>query len=573
MKYVKSICMIVLTALLFTSAVSIGQARTRLLSPVDNEIHETGVMRCIKHNDKEFFIIEVEGVDHFIRPIKGYYPINLDKFDEEFKQDGLEVEFTGRLHIISFISRDGISVFLQHGVLPIYLHTITKVVNEPKLTFDIKIEDEFLIKDSIPVQAILKNIGEESVKVSEMNLKVQTLDFLINTPDGEILHYIGDVERRMPDVVELTSNEELTYEVEDITVESIFGPEKGIGYEFINGDYSIKGVYVSGEHSDVEQIDIVIDEFTSKEYNFKITKNEPDPETFELILSTDPLFEIPNTVFKLNPEPIDINTPTDGKIHAIYEAETTVEIIVTESYEDYLFDYWSGNEKESSENPLKAIVLIDADKTLTAHFLKQEEPENIPPAAKFYFEPEDPMIYQAITFISKSFDEDGEIVSIQWDFGDGVSSDDKDIVLHSYENEGTYSVCLKVIDDKGASDTYCQDIKVNGFDPEENGTIHGHVLTFEYVDIDVFGNSRTVPKPIPVEDALVVAISIDTEIDNERYETKTDSDGYFKIKDVKPGLYEISAEKYGYDCKPQILKVSPGEESEPIKILMKPNLL
>jgi hypothetical protein len=161
-----------------------------LLSPVNNEIQDTGVMKSIEHKNKEFFIIEVEGADPFLKPIKAYYPINLDEFGEEFKQDGLEVEFTGKLHIISFISRDGISNFLQYGVIPIYLHTVKKVVDEPKLLFDISLENELLIKDTILVQASLMNIGEQNVKVSEMNLKAQTLDFLINTPDGEILDYI-----------------------------------------------------------------------------------------------------------------------------------------------------------------------------------------------------------------------------------------------------------------------------------------------------------------------------------------------------------------------------------------------
>jgi hypothetical protein len=210
----------------------------------------------------------------------------------------------------------------------------------------------------------------------------------------------------------------------------MFGHEKGIGYEFINGDYTIKGVYISGNNNGNNNIDIIVDEFTSKDYDFKIIKDEPDPETFELILLTDPLFEIPNTVFKLNPEPLDINTPIDGKIHIVYEAETTVEIIVAENYQDYLFNHWSGNERKSSENPLKAMLLMYADKTLTAHLSKQEEPDNIPPGAKFYYKPNNPMIHQAITFISKSFDLDGEIVSYQWDFGDGVSSAGKDIVLH-----------------------------------------------------------------------------------------------------------------------------------------------
>ncbi len=50
---------------------------------------------------------------------------------------------------------------------------------------------------------------------------------------------------------------------------------------------------------------------------------------------------------------------------------------------------------------------------------------------------------------SKSVDEDGEIVSYSWDFGDGEKGD-KETEIHKYSNPGEYIVALSVTDDKGA---------------------------------------------------------------------------------------------------------------------------
>ena len=60
------------------------------------------------------------------------------------------------------------------------------------------------------------------------------------------------------------------------------------------------------------------------------------------------------------------------------------------------------------------------------------------------------------TFVDKSKDDDGVIVSWQWSFGDGASSSERHPV-HTYGQEGKYNVLLVVTDDRGASDAKVKD--------------------------------------------------------------------------------------------------------------------
>jgi PKD repeat protein len=56
------------------------------------------------------------------------------------------------------------------------------------------------------------------------------------------------------------------------------------------------------------------------------------------------------------------------------------------------------------------------------------------------------------TFRDKSKDDDGSIVSWQWDFGDGETSGEQNPV-HTYSERGRYEALLSVTDDDGATDT------------------------------------------------------------------------------------------------------------------------
>jgi len=98
--------------------------------------------------------------------------------------------------------------------------------------------------------------------------------------------------------------------------------------------------------------------------------------------------------------------------------------------------------KLTSEDIAKARAVID---------LKLEPfiPANQPPVASFTYSPESPDVGDEITFdASASSDTDGEIVSYQWDFGDGNTASGKK-VTHSYDAPYTYIITLTVTDDGG----------------------------------------------------------------------------------------------------------------------------
>ncbi|MGL4830370.1 MAG: PKD domain-containing protein, partial [Vibrio sp.] len=80
---------------------------------------------------------------------------------------------------------------------------------------------------------------------------------------------------------------------------------------------------------------------------------------------------------------------------------------------------------------------------------------NIAPVARFELKVEG----LTVTSQNTSSDSDGNIVSYLWDFGNHETSTEA-APTWSYAKAGTYQVTLTVTDDKGATDTHHQTIKV-----------------------------------------------------------------------------------------------------------------
>ncbi|RLF26665.1 MAG: hypothetical protein DRN01_04260, partial [Thermoplasmata archaeon] len=85
----------------------------------------------------------------------------------------------------------------------------------------------------------------------------------------------------------------------------------------------------------------------------------------ELTLDTDP-FGFALDVFKLDPEPVAVLTPTDGRPHVVYYMGSDVTVQVDDEHDGYRFDHWSGD-VTGDINPLQ--VTLNSDKNIVACFV------------------------------------------------------------------------------------------------------------------------------------------------------------------------------------------------------------
>ena len=242
------------------------------------------------------------------------------------------------------------------------------------LKFDIQVNEEHIAGDSILVTAALENMGEDSLCLSEMGLIFQSLDFLILTPDEKILHYVGALVDCRPPHIKLNHGEKHTATVDLTDDENPFGEAYGfppMSYDFSKpGEYEIKGIYNSFKDScEDEEIGIEM-RLESPAHKFTVIG---DPiEYFELVLDTQPYITA-GEVYTLSPEPIEYKPIKDGKIHAIYEKNTEVEITISDEVEiqdvSYAFEKWL-SDAEGDANPLTTVM--GQDKSITAVFIESK---------------------------------------------------------------------------------------------------------------------------------------------------------------------------------------------------------
>lgn len=126
---------------------------------------------------------------------------------------------------------------------------------------------------------------------------------------------------------------------------------------------------------------------------------------------------------------------------------------------------------------------------------------NQPPIAVLIANPTSGTVPLTVVFDgSSSYDPDGEIVSYEWDFGDG-NADNGAIVTHSYVNVGSYTVTLTVTDNDGAVAQSSEEIHVRSL----GGDIAPPELksfTFEPLAIDVTTGPKEVRFRIATTDDL-----------------------------------------------------------------------
>ncbi len=97
-------------------------------------------------------------------------------------------------------------------------------------------------------------------------------------------------------------------------------------------------------------------------------------------------------------------------------------------------------------------ILLDSNGTQISHGTSGGIFHTTVPRAQFTYETEYPVTGENMTFnASSSYDPDGNVVSYEWDFGDGTA-DTGVTTAHAYAEEGRYKVVLQVTDNDGLSD-------------------------------------------------------------------------------------------------------------------------
>ena len=123
-----------------------------------------------------------------------------------------------------------------------------------------------------------------------------------------------------------------------------------------------------------------------------------------------------------------------------------------------LYRYWSSDIGDHlyTTDPSIEILSVYVSEGIACYVWTSDQP----PIASFTYSPQNPMVGEEITFdASSSYDPDGQIVSYNWDFGDGNIAEGE-VVTQAYANAGDYTSGLTIMGNDGLTDTVTQTIQV-----------------------------------------------------------------------------------------------------------------
>jgi len=129
---------------------------------------------------------------------------------------------------------------------------------------------------------------------------------------------------------------------------------------------------------------------------------------------------------------------------------------------------------DTSDSEVMTYVSVDDIELIVTYHLSSISP----PVASFTYSPQNPVVGQEITFdASSSYDPDGQIVSSNWDFGDGNTTEGQ-VATYAYSEAGNHTVTLTVTDNDGLQDFTSQIVDAR---PVPVIFVHGYYA-------DAFGN-------------------------------------------------------------------------------------
>lgn len=290
-----------------------------------------------------------------------------------------------------------------------------------------------------------------------------------------------------------------------------------------------------------------------------------DPNILEYVKVTegDILKEQPegtNTVFPLVEEGwVLFMWSTLGKYPGVDGSRTlaTVEFRVLEWGESYL--NINNTIVLKNDSPYEDQKLTGTKLTEMAFFGGGQVPKNIPftavngfftnlefpPVANFTYSPNRPKINETVTFnASTSYDQDGTIVSYEWNFGDG-SNGTGEIVTHQYVASGVHQVNLTVTDDTASNDTYTDDVTVRY--TNDIKVINVKISKTEVTAGEIVSINATALNRGSITESFTITAYYDDTIIDEKPVTNLDPDAEvtktfsWDTTGVAEGIYQISA--------------------------------
>ncbi len=114
--------------------------------------------------------------------------------------------------------------------------------------------------------------------------------------------------------------------------------------------------------------------------------------------------------------------------------------------------------EETGKDTKSGSGIVDAYRALKAA-MNLSTAKNLPPVVAFEITPEKPVAGEGVFFKSLSYDPDGRISWVRWDFGDGTSRVAPG-VLHVYNRSGEYVITVTACDDRGLENSTTTTLRV-----------------------------------------------------------------------------------------------------------------
>ena len=190
------------------------------------------------------------------------------------------------------------------------------------------------------------------------------------------------------------------------------------------------------------------DYVANKVYNVTLTVRDDYGERNSTSMNVNVLNNPPVANFYWEP-----SSPTDLDFIYFYSTSNDSDgyiVNYTWQFGDGSIAYGRNVSHKYADNGIYNVTLFVLDNEGAYSTMEKEiVVRNVPPVANFTYSPLFPLPNKTIVFTSTSYDKDGYIASLIWNFGDGNSSSGK-IVNHTYSNHGIYNVTLVAVDNDGA---------------------------------------------------------------------------------------------------------------------------